>query len=185
MKKFLIGERVQVVDDCNDPNWYAAVKGDIGTVLSQDEFSVEVHLDETLEIELIKASNLRSIEKSRSSTKYRHEVLRTAVRDMQPVLDRFTPALALLGNAADGLAGEAGEFLDLFKKTLYHGAPLDRTKAIKELGDIRWYLELAAHCLDVSMEEIEATNIEKLRARYPVGFSEQDAQKRTDEKKGS
>lgn len=89
---------------------------------------------------------------------YRQEMLRTCA----------TPSLL---NAVLGLAGEAGEVADLYKKFLIHGHELNKEKLILELGDIRWYLELACECLGTTVEEIELKNVEKLRKRYPEGFS--------------
>lgn len=44
---------------------------------------------------------------------------------------------------AMGLAGEAGEAIDLLKKAIHHRAkPLDRDKYMKELGDVLWYAAL-------------------------------------------
>ena len=40
----------------------------------------------------------------------------------------------------------------------------------KELGDICWYLAETATALGLSLEDIMAANIEKLRKRYPDGF---------------
>ena len=40
----------------------------------------------------------------------------------------------------------------------------------KELGDICWYLALAASSLDIPLEEIFELNIDKLKKRYPDGF---------------
>lgn len=93
---------------------------------------------------------------------YRADVLRT----LGTMTERET-----LVNSALGLCGEAGEFADLIKKWEFHRHTLDIDKVIKELGDIRWYLEVAAHAIGVSMAHIEAKNIEKLKARYPEGFS--------------
>lgn len=76
----------------------------------------------------------------------------------------------LLLNAAMGLAGESGEVIDLVKKLSFQGKVFKKEDMVKELGDVRYYLELAAHYLDISMEEIEAKNVEKLKARYPDGF---------------
>ena len=44
-------------------------------------------------------------------------------------------------------------------------------KLKKELGDICWYIAETATALDLSLEDIMAANIEKLRKRYPEGFS--------------
>lgn len=76
-----------------------------------------------------------------------------------------------LANAALGLAGEAGEVADMMKKHLFHSHPLDRDAVVKELGDCLWYVAAMATALDVPLSEVGARNIEKLRKRYPDGFS--------------
>ena len=77
----------------------------------------------------------------------------------------------VLINGVMGLCGEAGEAIDIVKKHLAQGHPLDREKLIKELGDIAWYLAETATALDISLEEVLMRNIEKLKNRYPAGFS--------------
>lgn len=106
---------------------------------------------------------------------YRANVLRT----LNPAAD-YTPE-SRLTLAALGLAGETGEAVDLVKKHLFHGKPLDREKLILELGDVRWYLESFAWLLGVTMEEIEAKNIAKLKVRFPDGFNHTDANAKKDE----
>lgn len=76
-----------------------------------------------------------------------------------------------LANAALGLAGEAGEVADAMKKHLFHNHPLDHDAMVKELGDCLWYVAAMATVLGVELDEIGARNIEKLRRRYPEGFS--------------
>lgn len=82
-------------------------------------------------------------------------------------------------NGALGLPGEAGEVADHIKKYIFHGHPLDRSELIKELGDVCWYLALIAHAIDVPLDVIMISNIEKLRNRYPEGFSESASINRT------
>lgn len=82
-------------------------------------------------------------------------------------------------NAALGLCGESGELADLIKKHFFQGHALDRDLAIKELGDVRWYLELMIDCLDTTLEEVEARNVAKLKARFPNGFSSAKSLNRT------
>jgi len=77
----------------------------------------------------------------------------------------------VLINAVMGLCGESGEAIDIVKKHLHQGHDLDREKLIKELGDIAWYLAEAATALDVDLETVLERNIEKLKSRYPEGFS--------------
>lgn len=79
-----------------------------------------------------------------------------------------------MDNSIAGLAGEAGEVADMWKKIKYHSLDYNeetREKLIKELGDICWYLFSVADVLDVSMEEIINKNIEKLKLRHSHGFS--------------
>ena len=71
-----------------------------------------------------------------------------------------------------GLAGESGELTDLFKKWIFHGKLLDREHAKKELGDVLWYVAEIAYSMGWSLDEIMQMNIDKLKARYPEGFSE-------------
>ena len=74
-------------------------------------------------------------------------------------------------NGVLGLAGESGECADLVKKHFYqdHGFPKD--KLIEEAGDVLWYIAELACGLNVTMEEIAQRNIDKLKKRYPDGFS--------------
>ena len=76
-------------------------------------------------------------------------------------------------NAALGLCGESGEFADLLKKYLYQGHDEDEERMIDELGDVLWYVSLAADALGVTMSEVMLGNIEKLKKRYPWGFEEE------------
>lgn len=79
-----------------------------------------------------------------------------------------------MGNAVAGLAGEAGEIGDLWKKLKFHNKELseeNRQKLVDELSDVCWYAMQAAIALDVDMDEVIRHNVEKLRARHPHGFS--------------
>ena len=95
-------------------------------------------------------------------SKYREEVLRTA-----PALDDENEMIG----AALGLAGETGEVIDYIKKFLFQGKPWDKNKLIEELGDVRWYLEYMCISVGTTLEEVEEANVNKLRKRYPNGFS--------------
>lgn len=76
----------------------------------------------------------------------------------------------VLINSVMGLCGESGEAIDIVKKWLAQGHELDKEHLAKELGDIAWYLAEAATALDLPLEQILITNIEKLKNRYPEGF---------------
>ena len=70
-----------------------------------------------------------------------------------------------------GLAGESGELTDLFKKWIFHGKELDEDHAKKELGDCCWYIADIAYSMGWELDEIIQMNVDKLKARYPDGFS--------------
>lgn len=84
---------------------------------------------------------------------------------------QYTTFELMLAWNAIGLAGEAGEVADTVKKAVFHRHPLDRHELIKELGDVLWYVAALCSKLDVPMNEVMALNIEKLRKRYPDGYS--------------
>lgn len=74
-------------------------------------------------------------------------------------------------NGALGLTGEAGEVADLIKKDIFHEHNINIGDLVKELGDVCWYLALICHSINIPLEEIMSENIEKLKRRYPDGFS--------------
>jgi NTP pyrophosphatase (non-canonical NTP hydrolase) len=76
--------------------------------------------------------------------------------------------LAVLGL---GIAGEAGEVADIIKKHVGHDHDLDLDKTIKEIGDVLWYAAVLSNALGVSLQTVAQRNIDKLRERYPEGFS--------------
>lgn len=92
-------------------------------------------------------------------------------------LARITPELIALLHAGIGMATEAAEFLDMLKKHIYYGKPLDRVNLGEEAGDNVWYCAEATRELGIS-EDFLDVNIEKLIERFPDKFSEQDANSR-------
>lgn len=76
-----------------------------------------------------------------------------------------------LFNGVLGLAGEAGECADLVKKHYFQDGRLFVDKLEDELGDVLWYVAETAAALGVTLEELAERNVEKLRKRYPEGFS--------------
>lgn len=96
-----------------------------------------------------------------------NEYQELAMRTLNPDLNKKD----VLINSVMGLCGESGEAIDIVKKWMAQGHDLDRDHLIKELGDIAWYLAEAATVLDVSLEEVLQGNIDKLKNRYPDGFS--------------
>jgi len=87
---------------------------------------------------------------------------------LPPFTDEQRRELLTLG--ALGLAGEGGELIDLIKKHLFHGKPLDRAKMIEEAGDTLFYLQCLAEAIDSNLAEIAEHNRDKVARRYPNGF---------------
>lgn len=85
-----------------------------------------------------------------------------------------------LVNGVMGLCGESGEVADLVKKQFFHGHSLDTKEIKKELGDVMWYVAMCCHALNISLDDVMQVNIEKLKRRYPDGFSEQASINRTE-----
>ena len=77
-----------------------------------------------------------------------------------------------------GLNGEAGEAIDILKKVIFQGHEFDREHLAKELGDIAWYLAIAADALSYDLETILQMNVDKLKTRYPDGFKTEQSQNR-------
>lgn len=97
--------------------------------------------------------------------------------------NRDLDAKNVLVNAVMGCAGEAGELTDHVKKYMYHGHYLDVAHVVKELGDQLWYINYAVYALqlaghDVTLSDVMQINIDKLEARYPMGFSPEASRNR-------
>ena len=74
--------------------------------------------------------------------------------------------------AAVGISAEGGEFMEIVKKIIFQGKPWNddnREHLVIELGDVMWYVMQACAALDVSLEDVVAGNVEKLKKRYPGG----------------
>lgn len=63
-----------------------------------------------------------------------------------------------------GLASEAGEYAGKIKKALRDGE-FDDEAAAAELGDVLWYVAMAAHELGYGLEEVAHSVVKKLRDR--------------------
>lgn len=73
-------------------------------------------------------------------------------------------------HALHGLSGEVGEIHSLYQKT-YQGHAMNMDDLKKEIGDVAWMLAELCTAYEWDMSEVLAMNIQKLRERYPDGFS--------------
>lgn len=73
-------------------------------------------------------------------------------------------------HACMGLAGEAGEVVDIFKKMVFTPWRLKgqdyKEEITKELGDVLYYLARVADESGISLADVVETNVAKLEKRY-------------------
>jgi NTP pyrophosphatase (non-canonical NTP hydrolase) len=75
-----------------------------------------------------------------------------------------------------GISGEAGDVASCIKKTFAHGN--DQKEGIREnVGDVLWYAAMICNFFEWDFQEILEENLEKLKKRYPEGFTDKDAQR--------
>ena len=87
-------------------------------------------------------------------------------------LDREGANIERLLTSGVGINAEGGEFLEIVKKMVFQGKPWNkdnRKHLIIELGDVMWYVAQACMALEVSFDDVIATNVKKLEKRYPEG----------------
>ena len=87
-------------------------------------------------------------------------------------LDRQGINIERLLTGAVGLSAEAGELMEIVKKLIFQGKPVNDETIFhmkRELGDVMWYVMQVLMALDTPIEEIVAMNVEKLEKRYPGG----------------
>jgi len=80
--------------------------------------------------------------------------------------------MSLLLTGAVGISAEGGEFMEIVKKCIFQGKPMDEDTqfhAMRELGDIMWYWVNACRALNVDPNDVIAENCLKLEKRYPGG----------------
>jgi NTP pyrophosphatase (non-canonical NTP hydrolase) len=84
---------------------------------------------------------------------------------------QITPEQVMIAWNSLGLSGEAGEVNDHIKKGIFHQQGIDKNKLKKELGDCLWYIAALCTEFEFTLEECMLHNIEKLKARFPDGYS--------------
>lgn len=86
-------------------------------------------------------------------------------------------------HATIGLSSEAGELLDVVKKSWAYGQLFDTAHFQEELGDLFFYWIAACLSTGISPEEAIRSNMLKLHKRYPEGaFTSEHAALRLDKK---
>ena len=88
-----------------------------------------------------------------------------------------------LNHAALGIATEGGEFTTEVKRLVIYGNPMTvgvQQHMAEELGDLLWYIALAAESLGASLHQIARDNVTKLQKRFPDSYTDKAAEARAD-----
>ena len=111
---------------------------------------------------------LKELDSGYTFVEYQFDASQTAVYP-----DKGTGSLQALSYLMLKLSGEAGEVGEKFAKILRDkggkGDLDDRAEALKELGDVLWYVSQIANELNAGLDEVADTNIKKLASRKARG----------------
>lgn len=91
------------------------------------------------------------------------------------VMERFSNENIQLFHAGLGMATEAGEVLEQLRNHIFDDKALDKINLAEECGDMAWYMAIISRVVGQSFGEIFYRNIAKLKARYPLKFSTENA----------
>jgi NTP pyrophosphatase (non-canonical NTP hydrolase) len=166
---------------------------EVATLRRRLENSLNVQKEQSVKLDRVLAARLSLVEEARQ--------LRSEVETLQGQLESSLEAeqkfsylvrsmmntdnseAMVLSNIGMGLAGEAGEVVDILKKVVHHGHELDgelRTKLCTEVGDMLFYVEALFQFLDIKKYDCYALVETKLRKRYSKGkFNSEDSINRT------
>lgn len=78
----------------------------------------------------------------------------------------------LMLTGAMGLCSETGELMEIVKKMVFQGKPLNKETIHhmkRELGDVIWYWTNMCRALHLDPNDVIAENVDKLKSRYPGG----------------
>ena len=95
-----------------------------------------------------------------------------AMSDRLVELDQQGINIERLLTGAVGLSAEGGELMEIVKKLIFQGKPVNEETIFhlkRELGDVMWYVMQVLMSLNIDIEEVVAMNVEKLQKRYPGG----------------
>lgn len=79
---------------------------------------------------------------------------------------------SLRNHALFGMCSEVGEIQSYFQKQ-YQGHEIDEHELMLEIGDCMWFIAELCTAFGWDLDEVGKANIDKLKKRYPEGFSEE------------
>jgi NTP pyrophosphatase (non-canonical NTP hydrolase) len=96
---------------------------------------------------------------------YQRQALKTAHNHPDSLMNQTVWAM--------GVAGEAGEVIEKWKKVVAYKNGIvseeDKQELAKELGDVVWYIAVLAHSLGLTLGEVMEKNVQKLTSRKARG----------------
>lgn len=111
------------------------------------------------------------------------ELVRRLAKPGDEIMASLTPEKCHIIHMAMGMSGEAGEVLDLVKKSIFYDKVISKQDLIKEMGDVEFYLRGLRQAYGISRDEVIQGNLTKLDDRYSSGtYSDQQAISRKDTK---
>ena len=104
------------------------------------------------------------------SKQYQEKAARTLATLATPLMDDV--------HMIFGMQTESAELADAYKKHIAYGKELDLVNVKEELGDLMWYIANMCNLHGWDMRDLMETNINKLQARYPEKFTNENAMNR-------
>ena len=102
-----------------------------------------------------------------TADEYQKQALTTAIPHADPQMDKSIRVM--------GIAGEAGEVVEKWKKIVAYKDGIitaeDTKELVKEMGDVIWYVAVLANSLGVSLEDVLQMNLNKLADRKSRGVT--------------
>lgn len=106
-----------------------------------------------------------------------------ALHDLKEQGDLCGVRIPELITAANGISSEGGEIMEIVKKMVWQGKPLNEENRFhlkREAGDLMFYAMVLCIALGYTADEIIEENYEKLNARYEGQFTVEESENRAE-----
>jgi phosphoribosyl-ATP pyrophosphohydrolase len=122
---------------------------------------------------------LNKLDKIKKATYYGKGFDESKLKDGEPLVieERHKSNIDVL-HGIIGIATEASELLEAFLNSDRTGEDFDTVNLVEEVSDVMWYQAIILARAGVSFEHAMQVNIDKLRKRFPDGFTEAKANNR-------
>lgn len=104
-----------------------------------------------------------------------NEYQKLAGRTINPELD----VVQMEYHALHGMVGEIGELHSIYQKEMQGHEP-DYEHLKKEVGDLLWFIAEYCSAMYWDLDDVMQTNIDKLKKRFPEGFTTDKSLNRKD-----